>query len=221
MKKYLIALTLLSALTIPLFAELNATVKSVRGKVEIKLPFKGWQRVKAGMVIPKGAIISTGFRSYAILKLGDSILQVKQLTRMKLVELVKRKNTVSTKLFLRVGKIRAKVRTSKGLRADFKLKSPNSTAAVRGTEFEYDGTTLNVIKGVVQFFNRLNQKREIGAGEESETDGINLPSGGETGRMLKTNVRYNTSRGPGSGGGGGSANGIYGSVALTISIPQE
>ncbi len=219
MKKYLSALLLLSALTIPIFAELNATVKSVKGKVEIKMPFKSWQRVKVGMVIPKGATISTGFRSYAVLQLGNSILQVKQLTRMKLVELIRRKNTVSTKLFLAVGKIRAKVRTSKGLRADFKLKSPNSTAAVRGTEFEYDGRTLRVIEGVVQFFNRLNQRRDIGMGEESETDGINLPTGGETGRMLKANVHYNTSQQVSHGGEGN--NGIYGSVALTIRIPQE
>ncbi len=221
MKKYLAALILLSALTIPLFAELNATVKNVRGKVEIKMPFKNWQKAKPGMVIPKGAIISTGFRSYAILQLGDSILQVKQLTRMKLIELIRKKNTVSTKLFLRVGKIRAKVRTSKGLRADFKLKSPSSTAAVRGTEFEYDGTTLKVIEGVVQFFNQLNQKREISMGEESKTDGTNLPTGGETGRMLKANVSYNTSGHAGESGGGNPDNGIYGNVTVTINIPQE
>ncbi len=193
MKKFLIFVMVIGLMSTPLFAELKAHIKSTKGKVEIKLPLKGWQRAKVGMVIPKGATISTGFKSYAVLQLGDSILQVKQLTRMKLEELIQKKNIVSTKLFLKVGKIKAKVRTAKGLRANFKLRSPNSTAAVRGTEFEYDGKTLKVLEGTVHFVNLLNQSQDIGMGEESETDGYTPPTGGENGKLRHVRVRFNTS----------------------------
>ncbi len=163
-------------LGISLFAEVPAIVREVKGKVEIKAPGKSWIPAKPGMKLAKKYKISTGFRSQAVLRLGESILVVKQLTRMELSELIKKKGVIKTSLYLRVGKIKATVKRAKGIRQDFKVKSPISTAAVRGTSFEFDGRNLRVFEGTVGFINNLGQRRFIGSGEISKLLGGKLPN---------------------------------------------
>ena len=75
-----------------------------------------------------------------------------------------------------MGRVRANVRTAEGRSADFEVRTPLSTAAVRGTQFEYDGWSLSVSEGVVEFANLLGQTRTVGAGEISVTTGTDLPS---------------------------------------------
>ena len=165
-KKYVLIAVMLLTGTL-LFADLTAVVKNVSGKVEVKSPGGTWKKAAAGMKLQKGYYISTGFKSEAVLVLGDSQVVVKQLTRMELEELVEKQGTVHTGLNLRVGRVRAQVSSSKGLKQKFTLKSPISTAAVRGTEFEYDGRNLTVYKGTVAFTNPLGQGRLVRAGGSS------------------------------------------------------
>ncbi len=174
------------------FAGITAEVKSISGKVEIKVPGGRWKKAFPGMKIKKGDYVSTGFNSEAVLVLGNSQVIVKQLTRMELEKLVRKKGTVHTGLNLRVGMVRAKVRTSKGLKQDFRLRSPISTAAVRGTEFDYDGRNLTVYKGTVAFTNSLGQMRLVPAGSASKITGGALPKTGEQLAMLKTIVTFST-----------------------------
>lgn len=220
MKKTIPALVLLIIFSIPTFAAVQAVVKETKGKVEIKLPLKKWQPARRGMVVPKNALISTGFHSTAVISMGKTILQVKQLTRLKLEELIEKQGTVSTKLFLRVGKIRATVKSSSGLRQNFKLKSPVSTAAVRGTDFDYDGINLKVKEGVVQFFNLLSQRRDIAAEEQSETDGYSTPSSGEDGRLAEGSVSPSTGGTGLAGTGGLNGSSFTGSILIHLSETQ-
>jgi len=162
-----------------LFAEISAEIGDTSGKVEIKAPGEEWVKAEPGMAFGKGYMISTGFRSEAVIKIGPSQLVVKQLTRMGLDELVEKQGTVSTGLNLRVGKIRAEVRTTEGLRQDFRLTSPISTASVRGTSFEYDGVNLKVFEGIVAFTNRKGQSRSVKPGETSRTTGFSSPETAE------------------------------------------
>lgn len=178
MKKYIFTVILL-ALTSFLFADITALVKDVSGKVEIMAPGGRWKKATAGMKIEEGYFISTGFRSEAVLELGPSQVVVKQLTRMELEELIEKEGTVNTSLNLRVGKIKAEVRTTAGLRQNFRLTSPVSTAAVRGTSFEYDGVNLTVTEGTVVFTNILGQGRSVQAGEISKILGAGLPQSSE------------------------------------------
>lgn len=190
-KKYIIAVLLLVLGTF-LFAEITAVVKNVTGKVEIKAPGGSWKKAAPGMKIAKGYYISTGFRSEAVLVLGTSQVIVKQLTRMELEKLVEKEGTVSTGLNLRVGRVRAEVKTTKGLKQDFKLKSPISTAAVRGTSFEYDGRNLTVYNGTVAFTNTFGQRRLVPAGTGSQIRGSGLPGTGEELASLLTNIDPST-----------------------------
>ncbi|MCF7947830.1 MAG: FecR domain-containing protein [Spirochaetia bacterium] len=166
---------LLFTAAIPLFA-VDAVVQSTKGKVEIKEPGDQWQPAASGQNLSRGTYISTGFNSRAILELGNSTLEVKALTRMQLEQIVENSDSVDTDLFLEVGKVEANVRSSKGLRNNFKLRSPVSTAAVRGTGFVFDGFTLWVTEGTVVFRNRVGQSRWVSEGKESSTDGYSAPS---------------------------------------------
>lgn len=132
-------------------AALTATITEVAGKVECKLPGKDWVAAKTGTVLPAGSLISTGFKSTAILKTESATLTVKPVTRLSLEELVKSEGTTKTQMFLMAGRVKAEVTPRKGEQADFKVKSPTATASVRGTGFEFDGQNLLVDHGAVQF----------------------------------------------------------------------
>lgn len=191
MKKYLLVILILFTVSF-LFADITAVVKDVSGKVEIKVPGGSWKRATEGMKIEEGYYISTGFRSEAVLELGSAQVIVKQLTRMELTELVEKEGTVRTGLNLRVGKIKAQVRTTAGLRQEFRLTSPVSTAAVRGTSFEYDGVNLKVLEGSVEFTNRRGQRRLVPAGVASKIVGTSLPQSGEELKNLLINIDPST-----------------------------
>ena len=158
---------------------ISASIQSTTGKVEIKRPGEGWIAANQGMNIDSGATISTGFNSKAIIMIGESVLEVKALTRMELEELVEQEGVIDTKLHLKVGKVKADVRSTEGLRNNFRLRSPVSTAAVRGTLFQYDGYTLWVEEGTVVMGNSIGQSRSVFQGEESDTDGYTPPASGE------------------------------------------
>jgi hypothetical protein len=169
-------LLVLVASTAPLFA-VDAVVEETSGKVEIKEQGGSWQPAERGMTISRGTFISTGFNSRAILSLGETTLEVKELTRMQLERIVEENEAVSTDLFLQVGKVEAEVRSTEGLRNNFQVRGPVSTAAVRGTSFVFDGYTLWVQEGTVVFNNLIGQRRVVGPGDESTTDGYSPPAG--------------------------------------------
>jgi hypothetical protein len=214
MKRYLLAVAIALALAPVLFSQTQAVVKEFKGKVEIKAGAGEWQAVKAGMTLDTGASISTGFSSTAVLDLGTSTLKVAPLTRMQLVELIARQGSVSTTLALRVGKVNAEVKTAQGLRQDFTLKGPQATAAVRGTEFEFDGVSVKVINGLVFFTNTQGQGRGVGAGEQSSTNGTQLPTSGDQENESNTNVVPYTSAG---GTGIATSGGPLPTATVTIS----
>lgn len=196
-KMFLIVLLLLAAGAV--FAQEQAILREYSGKVEVLPPGKNWEPAARNLVIARGATISTGFNSYATLDLGTSKVQVKPLTRMTLSELVRKEGEVTTTLDLRVGRVRAKVEKAEGLQHNFTLKSPVSTAAVRGTEFEYDSVTVKVIEGLVGFYNSVNQGKSVGAGEESSVTGTAAPTGAEEALIATTTTTITTTPGAETG----------------------
>jgi hypothetical protein len=148
----------------------SATFEEVNGKVEIRRAGGSWEPAAVGMSIDRDTTISTGFGATAELTLADSTLQVEQLTRMTLVRLVESSDAVDTEVFLNVGRVSANVRTAERRQA-FEVRSPVSTAAVRGTRFRFDGQRLQVFEGNVSFGNAMGQSRNVGAGQQSTISG--------------------------------------------------
>ncbi len=147
----LLTVIFLSPLTVSA-QELQAVVKQFSGKVEVKQPGQDWQPVQLHMVVPQGATVSTGFSSRLTLELGQTEITIQPLTRMLLRELIKKGTTNVTALTLRVGKINAAVKAVAGERNDFTVAGPNATAAVRGTEFNFDVNVDDHAEGISGHF---------------------------------------------------------------------
>jgi len=152
MKKILFILVLIS-LSLPLFAEI--TISSVQGLVEIMLPGSGsWESAAVGTTLPPSSRISTGFNSNALLLINNtSEVTVKPLTRLKVEEVIGQSGSgdQQTKLFMNTGRINANVKKNEGNIHDFQIRTPVSTAAVRGTRFSFSPGKLKVEEGTVQY----------------------------------------------------------------------
>ena len=169
--KYIFLLFVIIFFISPLYSADLITLKAVSGKVEIKEPGGAWSRAFSGREIPPGSVISTGFKSSAELDLsGSSTVYVKPLTRMAVDKLVISGKNVDTSLNLKLGRIRANVKTAEGLKHNFTLKTPVSTAAVRGTIFESTVRKLEVVTGRISYSNNIGQKTTVGGGGTSSVE---------------------------------------------------
>ena len=225
MKKPILILILFGLAAALLPAQTQAVIREARGKVELQTAAQQpWIPAKAGMRVSLGSTISTGFNSLAVLDLGGSVVQVNPLTRMRLNELVQKEGTIQTDLFLRVGKVKAEVKSAEGLALDFKVKSPVSTAAVRGTGFDYDGYELYVYEGVVTVTNLIGQSRSYGSGEEGGTGGYDTPAEGQAGKEAGSSVDPYAPGVGGQSGGGIPAKpegALTGGLIIIIPFPYE
>lgn len=153
MKTFLTKLTvcavLLSCVSF-LAVAMDAAVVSVTGKVEVQ---KGetWVPVKAGDVLKKGDVISTGFKSSAELKMNDAQVTVGALARVTIEKLASNDVKDETSLFVDSGKISANVQRTTDKRVNFKVSSPVATASVRGTGFDFLVDELYTREGSVVF----------------------------------------------------------------------
>jgi hypothetical protein len=140
--KSIIAIVL-ATMTVVSASALEATVLSTKGKVEVQ---KGndWVAVKEGDTIQKGAIISTGFKSEAVLKVKESTFKLSPLTRITIEQLASTSTKDETQMYLDSGSVSFNVKKSENKRVGFKVRSPAATASVRGTEGTScaDGTNI-------------------------------------------------------------------------------
>lgn len=155
-----------------LFAQTpTARIREITGTVEIKAPAGNWVPAQTGMNIEKATMISTGFKSSAVLSLGDSILTVRPLTRLSLEEISASQGDEKVGLYLQTGRIRAEVIPPPGSKTDFTVRSPTATASVRGTIFEFDGINLWVIEGKIFLTSITGSGILVRQGESSMADG--------------------------------------------------
>jgi hypothetical protein len=128
----------------------TAVIREISGTVEVKQPGAAeWETAQPGQVLTMASLISTGFKSAALLSIGNSEITVRALTRLSLEELSSARGDEQILLGLRTGRIRANVRPPVGGTSSFTVQSPVATASVRGTLFEFDGVRLQVDEGRV------------------------------------------------------------------------
>jgi hypothetical protein len=148
MRKNIIIICLLILLPAMALTAQNAVLARVTGQVKISADSRTWTAARQGDRVTPGTIISTGFKSTALVKTTDAEIEVAQLTRLTLEELTRRGDTVQTTLFLNGGRINTEV-SRENVRQDFTVRSPIATASVRGTGFSFDGRNLEVKHGSV------------------------------------------------------------------------
>jgi len=172
--KFLLITALIFFLAAPgLFAQnaAQAVIRELSGTVELKQPgATAWQPATRGQTLTGDTVVSTGFRSNAIIALGNSMLTVQPLTRLTLAELSRAQNVERVEINLTTGRVRAEVKPPVGSRADFTISSPSATASVRGTTFEFDTINLTVSEGTVSFAGASGVPVIIDAGGLSSVD---------------------------------------------------
>lgn len=148
----------------------EARVVSVRGLAQYRTAGGDkWTDLAQGVDVPVGAEISTGIGAAVVLDLRGSSVQVGALSRIRVAELAQSATAQRSVVDLRYGRVQAEVRRSVGRGTDFRVYTPISTAAVRGTEFIYDGQSLEVIHGDVAFLNTAEQHHSVRQGQVSRT----------------------------------------------------
>jgi hypothetical protein len=173
MKRIAVAVFLM-ALAAMVFAQApQAIIKEMSGTVELKASGAAdWKAAKSGDKIAQSTVISTGFKSTAILAVGSSTFTVRPLTRLSLDALLSRDNVETINVGLRTGRIQVDVKPPAGSRTDFTVQTPSATASVRGTVFDIDPVKLKVSEGNVVYASSGEQARPVmvAAGQQSQVD---------------------------------------------------
>jgi hypothetical protein len=157
------------------------------------------------MSLDKNASISTGFKSTALIGLGDSLVRVQPLSRIRLDALALSKETADVALFLQAGRVRARVSPpAGGGKVNFQVRSPSVTASVRGTEFDMDPANVSMISGTVAFAGSDGVPVLVNAGQSG--------SAGAGGPEVSSELSPALPPGARSGQGAGAASSAEGKV---------
>jgi hypothetical protein len=173
MKKIAVSILLLAGTVGVLFAqdESRVLIRETRGTVEVKEPgANDWSPARQGQIVARTAAISTGFRSTAVIVVGNSQVSIQPLTRLTVDEILAVSGNEQVNINLRTGRIRADVKPPAGGRTEFTVRSPTATASVRGTSFEFDGIRLAVNEGRVYVTGGDRIGAYVGAGHQVRTE---------------------------------------------------
>jgi len=156
-----------------LTTSLSATsgkVLAVKGKVELQKSGQ-WRPAQSGDDLDSGTLISTGFKSELTIKVDGSTIVVQSLTRLRLDEIVKKGDVLSSKVYLDMGSIKANVKPAETKKVAFTVRTPVATASVRGTsgEISYNGV-LNGETGIWDYQNASGDKVMVYAGDTVSID---------------------------------------------------
>ncbi len=140
-KKILLAAVLCCAMAS--LCAMEVKVIEVTGKVEVQKADK-WVAVSRGDILPAGSVISTGFKSEALIAFDETVIKVKALTRLTIEQLFEKNGDKASSVYLDTGSISADVKPAENKRVGFSVKTPAATASVRGTSGDVysDGTVI-------------------------------------------------------------------------------
>jgi hypothetical protein len=177
----------------------NAVIEQLTGAVEIRQPGENsFKAANKGDRIFQETVISTSFKSFAVVSIGGATITVRPLTVMTLTEVQKSAEAETLNVNLQAGRIRVEVRPPAGTKAIMTVSSPTSTASVRGTSFEMDRNNLYVSEGTVSFTGSRGQAVFVSAGETSRV--------GQTGQAASPRDERNSNLMPPSPVGVSAAN---------------
>jgi hypothetical protein len=175
MKKALAFLLMLSAIAYGISAQATSSkdgvIKELTGQVELKAAGKtAFTAARAGDKIAQDTIISTGFKSTAVVVVGSSTITVRPLTRLSLAEIQSSAGTETLNVSLQTGRVRVDVKPPAGTKANTTVQGPSATASVRGTSFEFDTVKLSVNEGTVAFSGTSGPAAMVKAGETNSVE---------------------------------------------------
>ena len=114
----------------------TATLTGIKGKVEVQLDQGAWQTADGSLRLKPGDRIHTGWKSSVTIVLPDgSSLKVAPMTLVSLDDVPSAGGPPRTRVGLKLGEVKAEVARLRGSASDFQVRTPTTTASVRGTEF--------------------------------------------------------------------------------------
>jgi len=208
-KKAILAI-LFAGLSVCAFAQ-NGTIKEISGTVELKAAgASAFTPATAGAQVRADTIISTGFKSTALVEVGSSVIAVRPLTRLTLTEISASAGTETLNMNLQAGRVRVDVNPPAGAKAAVSVSSPSATASVRGTSFYFDAMSVSVLEGTVAFKGNYGYTVQISAGSSGGIDQYKMASvahsGGSAGTLPPPPAGYDPAT-TGTTGGTGMASG--------------
>jgi hypothetical protein len=126
-------------------AALMVVVVEVTDDALVSLQGKDWKDVRVGQVLTWGDEITTGIESgITVLMPNRSKIDINELTSLKIGSLFRESDVLKTRLLLKIGELEAVVKPKTTTYSDFSVRTPVSTASVRGTYFgvHHDSTTM-------------------------------------------------------------------------------
>jgi hypothetical protein len=149
-------------------------VSAIQRKVELQRNSSGWEVGKNGVELSNGDRVHTGFKSGVTLTFpGGSRLHVGAMTMLRLTDIALGPEGVKVRVELKYGLVTAQVNRSTGAAGDFQVKTPTTTASVRGTTFSvaHDGTATTVVvtEGTVEVTAKRGGTVSVPAGMETRS----------------------------------------------------
>jgi len=149
MKKIIFTVFFITLVVFGAFCQ-NGIIRELTGEVELKRSgASAFVPASAGDIISSNTVVSTGFRSTAIISIGSSVITVRPLTRLTLAEIQSAENTENVNVNLQSGRVKVEVKPPAGIKTNLRVQSPSVTASVRGTTFEMDTRNLKGIEGKI------------------------------------------------------------------------
>ena len=171
MKKVFLAV-LMAALVIAVGHSQTGIIREFTGEVEIKPAGSSvFTPARAGTEVARDTIVSTGFRSTAIIAIGSTTITVRPLTRLSLAEIQSSAGTENLNVSLETGRIRVDVKPPAGTRANTVVQTPSATASVRGTGFEIDQYNIEMYDGAAMYEGNDNLKQSVSGDDSSSISG--------------------------------------------------
>ena len=147
MKKAVLVFYLIGFLSLCVFAQ-QGVIRELSGTVELKNSgASSFVQANSGDLVMEDTVISTGFKSSALIEAGSALITVRPLTRLSFAEIRLISGTETLNVNLQAGRVRVDVKPLTGTKASMTVTSPTATASVRGTSFELDVKKLTVLEG--------------------------------------------------------------------------
>ena len=168
MKKIQVAAVLILLCSGIVFAQ-NGVIQEITGTVELlRAGTSAFVPAKVGDTIAQNTIVSTGFKSSALVKMGSATILVRPLTRLSLAELSAAQGTETINVSLQTGRVQVEVNPPSGSRTNMSVRAPTATASVRGTKFKFDTKNVIVQEGTVAFRGKRGGIVLVSAGSSSQ-----------------------------------------------------
>ena len=199
MKKTVLALLMIFA-ALSVFAQ-NGVLRELSGTVELKnAGSSSFVAANVGDQVAQDTIISTGFKSTALVEIGSTQIAVRPLTRLTLTEIRSSSGAETLNVNLAAGRVKVDVNPPAGTRASTSVTSPSATASVRGTSLLMDLLNCRTLEGTVDY------KQLQGIYSYLVTAGL-IASVGPDGNIIDPVMAYFASLKPKPPTGSGTASG--------------